>query len=277
MPSNNNFALIAIIIILLLVLAIIISVVVIGVKVSRKVSEVKRKVSAFSNDAFGTPDIMEGLHKADLNNANTPKSIQSMTSVYEPLIKKDFPEFSLDEVKAKCEAFIKSYLNCLESGNISELSDKQYSDSVRQSTQAMINDLNSRGLHMFYDDIELYQTEISGYTKSGGLCTVRLQTSLSFLGYMKNNSNAVVSGNDKMKTQTVLETDYTYVQDASKATGGDSFKKVFSMNCPNCGAPITNLGAKYCEYCRSAIKEINIYSWQFTSVKEVQKKAQQFY
>ena len=40
------------------------------------------------------------------------------------------------------------------------------------------------------------------------------------------------------------------------------------MNCPNCGAPVKTLGEKFCQFCGTAIKEINIRSWKFNSVNE---------
>ena len=40
------------------------------------------------------------------------------------------------------------------------------------------------------------------------------------------------------------------------------------VNCPNCGAPVKTLGEKFCQFCGTAIKEINIRSWKFNSVNE---------
>ena len=38
--------------------------------------------------------------------------------------------------------------------------------------------------------------------------------------------------------------------------------------CPNCGAPIKNLGAKFCEYCGSAVEVINSRVWSLEHIKE---------
>ena len=45
-------------------------------------------------------------------------------------------------------------------------------------------------------------------------------------------------------------------------------RNAIGVNCPNCGAPITSLGAKKCEYCESPIIELNIKAWIFTNVQE---------
>ena len=38
--------------------------------------------------------------------------------------------------------------------------------------------------------------------------------------------------------------------------------------CPDCGAPIKNLGAKFCEYCGSAVEVINSRVWSLEHIKE---------
>lgn len=39
--------------------------------------------------------------------------------------------------------------------------------------------------------------------------------------------------------------------------------------CPNCGAPVKNLGAKKCEYCGSYIEPVNIKVWKLQNFHEV--------
>ena len=40
------------------------------------------------------------------------------------------------------------------------------------------------------------------------------------------------------------------------------------VTCPNCGAPVTNLGAKFCEYCGAGIIELNVHAWSFENIEE---------
>ena len=40
-------------------------------------------------------------------------------------------------------------------------------------------------------------------------------------------------------------------------------------DCPNCGAPIKNLGAMYCEYCGLAVTPINLKVWTLHKFYEV--------
>ena len=33
-------------------------------------------------------------------------------------------------------------------------------------------------------------------------------------------------------------------------------------------APITNLGAKFCEYCGAGVMELNVHAWSFENIEE---------
>ena len=41
------------------------------------------------------------------------------------------------------------------------------------------------------------------------------------------------------------------------------------FHCPNCGAPLSRLGAKVCEYCGTPVIEINIKEWSFSAVRKI--------
>lgn len=99
----------------------------------------------------------------------------------------------------------------------------------------------------------IHQTELRDYRKSSGTCFVILQSSVQFLKGTK-------------KTQTRFNTVMAYVQDASKM----GYEAAFSMNCPNCGAPIVQLGdKKICEYCGSDVVAVNTRIWSLDRVEEV--------
>lgn len=50
-----------------------------------------------------------------------------------------------------------------------------------------------------------------------------------------------------------------YVYDVSKSNSLTI--KALGLNCPNCGAPVTSLGDKKCEYCGTGIKDIVKKNW----------------
>ena len=42
-----------------------------------------------------------------------------------------------------------------------------------------------------------------------------------------------------------------------------------SRTCPNCGAPVTRLGSKFCEYCGSGLREISVRVWSINKITEI--------
>lgn len=90
----------------------------------------------------------------------------------------------------------------------------------------------------------IHQTELRDYRKNSGTCYAVFQSSVEYF-------------QGDRKIQGRFNTVMAYIQDAAK-TGYEEF---YSINCPNCGAPITQLGHKVCEYCVSAITEVNMRIW----------------
>ena len=50
------------------------------------------------------------------------------------------------------------------------------------------------------------------------------------------------------------------LQDGATAVG---------VTCPNCGAPVTRLGSKFCEYCGSGLREISVRVWSINKIAEI--------
>jgi len=107
-------------------------------------------------------------------------------------------------------------------------------------------------LSHIYDTFKVHRTELYRYTKSRGTCTVVFQSSVEYIV-------------DGLKNQTRYNTYMVYVQDGEAA--GD--ENAYSTTCPNCGAPITDLGSMQCEYCDSAITPVNTKVWKFLKAEEV--------
>ena len=57
-----------------------------------------------------------------------------------------------------------------------------------------------------------------------------------------------------------------YIQDRSIMNEYDT---ALGVNCPNCGAPVSSLTAKFCAYCGTEIVEFNIRAWSFCNVEEI--------
>ncbi len=247
-----------------------------AVAIGVAVYKIKRKLREISKTAFGIDDFIEGYKKQETKLSNMTRSVSGMTNVLLPSIVRDFPEFNYEQAKSRSEMFVKAYLNSIEKQDISSLKAEQISQNVQQKTQEIINDIISQNRHIVYDKVFINQTEISNYKRYEGFCTIYFQSSVSCFHYCLDSNGNVIDGRKDIKYQTVFETSYTYIQDISKLNDAGDYSSI-SLSCPHCGAPIKKLGSKFCEYCGSGVKEINIYSWNFTDIKEINKSKSRIY
>ena len=95
-------------------------------------------------------------------------------------------------------------------------------------------------------------------------------------GSFTDENGKVVGGDKSLKRQTVYSQELIYIQDPDKMQQAGFYSSI-SLSCPNCGAPIKKLGTKFCEYCGSGVKEINIRSWSFNDIKELNTQTKKYY
>lgn len=226
--------------------------------------KLKQKTRQFSRQVFGTDSLMEGFEQIEAEYAVTPKSVSAMTSLYLPKITRDFPEFSYDEMKEKAQNVLTSYLLAINDFNPGRLTEGN--SELKNKLEHEIAILKNKDQREHFDKIKIHRTEISGYTKKSGRCIITMQTSVQYYHYVTDNSGRVIEGSRDVLFQSKYETDLIYIQDRALVEGnlGDAE----GLNCPNCGAPITNLGSKFCEYCGTGVVTYNIHVWSFSDVRE---------
>ena len=113
-----------------------------------------------------------------------------------------------------------------------------------------------------YSEVRLHRPELADYRKQDGECRVVFQ---SAVGYMLR-----IGDGEAEQKQTRYNVELLYVQDAGAAQE-HQLDAAFSMTCPNCGAPIRSLGSKVCEFCGTAVQEVNHYAWSFDKIYEFDK------
>ncbi len=250
----------------ILILAIIILVLLLCVigAIAYGVYRIKQQSRMLARQVFGTDTLKEGFDQIEAEYAVTPKSVSAMTSLFLPRITRDFPEFSYDEMKKKAQNVLTSYLLAVNDFNPGRLSEGN--SELKNKLEHTISLLKNKDQREHFDSIKLHRTEISGYTKKSGRCIITMQTSVQYYHYITDRDGKVISGSRDTLFQTKYETDLIYIQDRSLVEGdvGDGE----GLNCPNCGAPITNLGSKFCEYCGSGVVAFNIHVWSFSDVRE---------
>ena len=226
------------------------------------VTVARRKLRDFSRGAFGTDSIIDGINRhADIA-AETPRSVSSMTRLMEPQIARDFPEFSWEEFRGKAETMLISALGAISDGDESRLVNA--SPDIKNLIANRIAGNKRDGIREVYNQIRIHQTEIANYEKSQGKCIVTLQSAMEYY-YYKERNGQLIDGTKERKTQTKYNTEVMYIQDITKIKTGSAV----GTTCPNCGAPVTNLGAKYCEYCGSQVVPVNIKVWSLHNFYEV--------
>lgn len=176
-----------------------------------------RKIKRFARVNFGTDNFRQIVETQEELEANTPKSVSGMTSLYLPRLQKDFPELNWVEFRGLAEKYLKEHIE------------------NQGCTQ-----------------VHFHQTVLRDYRKKDGTCYAIIQSSVEFF-------------REEKKTQSRFNVTMAYVQDAEKI----GFESAYSINCPNCGAAISALGNKVCEYCGSIVKEVTMRVWELEKIEEV--------
>ncbi len=243
--------------IIIIVIVIIVVTAVINIK-----KEVERKVRS----VFGTSSIEEFSKLSKDLYENTPKSISSMTRIYLPRITEDFKEFNYTEFKISSENVLLKYLNTIEEKEIYTV--RHSSNNLKNQVANIVEELKTCGEIIKFLNPNIHKTEIARYIKHDGICSIYLQSSIEYEYYKLDKTGNVIDGNKNTKKQAAYEIELNYIQDIAKIDKDVDITAI-GINCPNCGGAITSLGNKSCEYCGTVIKEVNINSWNFNSIKEL--------
>jgi hypothetical protein len=228
----------------------------------------RRGLKKMAQEMYGTNNIIDALNQSQRSAADEHKSVNSMTKTYLPQIMRDFPEFSYDQFKTKAEHALLSALAAISNDNTGLIKDA--SEEFRVKVRSLIEMNQANELDEDYSDCVIHQTEITAYTKRAGICRITLQSALEYYHTVRRKSDGkVIQGKDGVKAQDRYNVELIYIQDATKMEkighGGDAL----GSHCPNCGAPVTSLGAKHCEYCGTALTQINLLVWSINNFTKV--------
>lgn len=231
---------------------------------------IRRQIRMISKAMFGTPSLAEGLERQADILAETPKSVSGMTKLCLPQIEGDFPEFHWPQWRQMCENLLKAYLAALESQDAGVLrKESPVSEELAKQLQLQIDDQKRRGVRESYRQIRIHRTEISRYQKEAGMCIIKLQSAVEYFheeiqeGREAAEKQTLASANRKEQTRYNME--LVYIQDLSKVK---DFATSVGVTCPNCGAPVTRLGSKFCEYCGTGITPVDIRVWKLHRVEK---------
>lgn len=207
---------------------------------------IKKQIEDFLEKYFGTRNLKIAINKSDIESQNTPRSVSSIESFAISNIKQDYPDLNINEIRAIVEKEITNFYRSIEEGNEKAF---QEIEAIHALVLSKIEDNKNKNIK--YDDLKFHRTVVNKYFKSGGIATLTFQSSFEY-NYKEN-------GLTKRKVQERINTEMIYVYDVSKSNSLTI--KALGLNCPNCGAPVTSLGDKKCEYCGTGIKDIVKKNW----------------
>lgn len=225
---------------------------------------IKKRLREFSRAAFGTDSLQEGMERNLKELSDTPKSVSGMTRIYLPQIQEDFPEFSLEEMRRKSENLLVSSLLAVTREAPDMMAEA--SEDLREQIRLWVENNRQQGVREQFQAVRIHQTEITRYRKDAGYCVLILQSSVEYqYSRQKCAQPPAKETSEFRKIQTRYNQEWMYVQDISRLP---SNIRGISFCCPNCGAPVTGLGEKVCEYCGSAIIPVNIRVWSLNRIEE---------
>lgn len=217
----------------------------------------KLRVNSFSN-------LVREIKKGELEAMNTPKHVSGMTKLLIPKIVKDFPNFSEKELFNKAETSLLLIFDILENR---ELKNSEELVLIKDKIREKINDMKESNIEERYYDIKFHNHALKYYKKDSSSLNITISTSLEYF-YEKKQNDKVVVDYTNYKKQTLYTLDFIYVYDPLKV---NKTQNLIGINCPNCGAPVKELGNKKCRYCNSGLEDINLKSWHIVLYKEEYK------
>ncbi len=131
------------------------------------------------------------------------------------------------------------------------------SDELYNTYHEQLEVLKAKKQKNIMSDFEEMNTRIIDAYESDDYKTVEIYLAVSFYDYVEDEKKKIVNGSDvyKIVNHYVL----TFIRTANTEI----------KNCPKCGAPLEDIKAKRCSYCRS---KIAIPSGDFVLTKKVNEK-----
>ena len=226
---------------------------------------VHSKIREYTRMLFGTEDISKAARQMQEEYSATPKSVCAMTSLMLPKITADFPDFDYDEMKSRAGNVLLSYLRAVTENNPGLLQDGN--TELKQQLEHQIQQLSVQDQKEHFDHIRVHRMEISQYRKAAGRCIITFQCALECYHYITDTGQRIIEGTKDYLYQTRFNVDMIYIQNRDLVE--NQLDNALGVNCPNCGAPLTSLGAAHCEYCGSPVVPINIHAWSFSHIEEI--------
>lgn len=217
-----------------LVVLVIVVVVIFAIKAAAEA--IKRKLRSASR-------ILNQIQAATEETARTPATLSGSEGLMKIRIAKDFPEFDAEIARKIVTGTLTQYFTILNARSGAEALSAHCTESF---VTEMANSLDS--VTTTYGGAKVHRAVISDYRKNGEQSTIIWQAAVEY----------TLPG--KMLSQHVYEVRYSYYLAANSDQASES------LICDNCGAPVTTLGAKVCEYCGAEVIASVERTWKINAI-----------
>ncbi len=213
---------------------------------------VSRKFKSTLTSLFGSSDLSKVANLREIEMQETPKSISGIESLVRGKIEEDFPSLSIAELKSRNEDEVYEYFSAIQTGDLSRFEENEAINAQLKNISAECTKAQIK-----FNKIKIHKHAISEYRYKEKLASIKFQLSLE---YIKSSADDL-SGT---KTQSRVQTEWVFMLD-SENFGAEI---AATINCPNCGATISDLSHRVCEYCMSNIEVDHSRTWQLNSINE---------
>lgn len=203
-----------------------------------------------------TPSVTTDVHRTD-DSELTPMS---------RYIEEVDPNFSISQMQTKLANLYVQLQDQWSAKDLTPLrpylTDELYNQSERQ-----LSELTARGRTPHIERIAVLGTDLRGYFVRDGMDHIIVEMSTRINTYVTDENGNIVSG-DPNKERFM-----TYEWDLCRTSGLTTEEEghMHSINCPNCGAPVTINKSAKCPYCDSVIT-VDEHDWLLYSIKGLSQK-----
>ena len=214
-------------------------------------------------------DAMKNSASYEKNEYTRVKDVSGMTTVLEPVILRDFPDFNKNLLYNIVEKNLLKIFNCIENKSIDSIKKDSSMVLIMSKLEEKVDYSKQIDANIRYDNVVFHRHSIKDYKRNDGVATITVVSSMEYYYRVEGKEREkLLEGKSfsDVKKQTRYITKFIYIYDESKVKDKAN---LISAHCPNCGAPTTKSGV--CDYCGSKLEPINLKLWKMADYKEEYK------
>ncbi len=212
-------------------------------------------------------DVMKNNSSYEKTEYTRIKDVSGMTTMLEPVILRDFPDFNKNLLYNQVEKNLLKVFECLSEKSVDNIKNDNDMVLLFAKLKERVDFSKRVDATVKYEDIKFHRHSIKEYQRNNGTATITIVSSLEYYYIIEGNEREkLIEGKSfsNLKKQTRYISKFIYIYDETKVR---EKANLISAHCPNCGAPTTKSGV--CEYCGSRLEPINLKLWKMTEYKEV--------